>query len=797
LESVREGSSSERGQSGGGKLRWLLTMLGLVVLLFATGRLAMVAANPTGFSSVSAVWPPAGLAMAVLLHYGRRGWIVAFTAALAINLSSAPPEVLLREPTATLLSSMALSLSSTLATVGGAMAIRRATGAPVALLDNRHILAFALYGGLLTPALAALGGASLLVLLGKLPVATFAFTWLTWFVGDSIGVLIFAPVFLTLVRHDEPLWRQRRRAVALPLLLAFVLIIGFFVYNRARYEAQQARMLGELAERMSRSLSADLHGEIELLHVLAETYGVRDGDDERLFQALAGHRLAESQVLAAATWLPEPDTAAGVHRAMWVAARPSHVLTPSTALSADDEIPRALARARAVGTLAATGPRPRLLGQGDTPVLWVFAPVPLSASAPAPPGSPPAGRAPPVRGYFGVALSVDALLAPLRGQAQRAHIEVWLEDPTAPASAAPLAVVERVAPAAAMPAKMSEKARSLMATRALQVADRAWYMRVAPTETFLSGADSLALWFTMAASLAFTGVLGMFLLGFSGRHAVIEAQVAERTTALTQAKLHLEREVAEREQAQASLARAVEKAEGASRAKSRFLNTVSHEIRTPMNGVLGMAQLLSFTQLDGEQRDYVDVLRDAGAALLVLVNDMLDMARIESGRMWLDEAPFALRPTVQAVHALLGPRAQSQSLTLHVAVREDVPDALLGDAHRLRQVLVNLVGNAIKFTDQGSVVVEVVVQSRDDAAVELCFRVADTGIGIAEDKRDIIFHAFEQGDASLARRYGGTGLGLAIAAELVQLMGGRIWVDSELGKGSVFSFTARFRLASA
>jgi two-component system, sensor histidine kinase and response regulator len=324
---------------------------------------------------------------------------------------------------------------------------------------------------------------------------------------------------------------------------------------------------------------------------------------------------------------------------------------------------------------------------------------------------------------------------------------------------------------------------------------------VAPTEAYQTGADSLALWLSLVSGLAFSGMLGILLLSFSARHAAIAAEVTERTAALSQAKQRLEDEVAEREKAQASLARAAIAAEAASQAKSRFLNNMSHEIRTPMNAVIGMTELLTDTTLDAEQREYVEVVREAGIALLAMVDDVLDVARIESGRMWLDVAPFQLRATAESVCALFGARARDHGLDLTLRVADDVPDALLGDGGRLRQVLSNLVGNAIKFTERGHVSASVALhagepeQEQEHGVVELCFRVKDTGIGIPEDKRELIFHAFEQADTSLSRRYGGTGLGLAIAAELVQLMGGRIWVESEVGTGSAFAFTARFRLA--
>jgi signal transduction histidine kinase/CheY-like chemotaxis protein len=261
--------------------------------------------------------------------------------------------------------------------------------------------------------------------------------------------------------------------------------------------------------------------------------------------------------------------------------------------------------------------------------------------------------------------------------------------------------------------------------------------------------------------------------------------------------LTVSRDIADIKMTQRELVAAREAALAASRAKSEFLSSMSHEIRTPMNAILGMADLLAETELEDEQRRYVNTVVSNGNALLELINGILDLAKVESGRLSLEAVEFDPREVTDKVLETLAIRAHEKGIELMARFAPGVPDLAIGDPLRLGQILINLVGNAIKFTEQGQVLVTVAPDPGSVAANGLKFTVADTGIGIPAGKIHLLFNAFTQADSSTSRKYGGSGLGLAIVSRLVALMNGRVEVASEPGKGSSFSFTAQFGTATS
>jgi len=768
----------------------------LAVMYVVTGWLGLSLAIGPGYAS--AVFPAAGIALGAVLCHGPAVLPGVFIGSATLNLAVALDAGSLTPSSAALALLIALG-ATTQALVGRSLIVRR-LGHAHPLEDDRSVVAFLALGGPVACITSASVGVCGLVAFGVTPLQSAPFSVFTWWIGDTLGVLVFTPLMVAWLAERSHGWSQRRAAITLPVMLAFGGNIAFFTMSQDWHAVRVQQGLERVAEGVGSSLRVQLREHSSILRGVDALYSSSAPISNSQFRAYAS-RVIEDQRIQALEWIPrvpQGDLPEMIERTradglpgfdVWerspsgerlsVSSRPAYFpvtfLEPLAGneqalgfdLASNPDRRAALERSRDSGTIVATG-RITLVQETERQAgILIFAPI-------FQPGAPIETVQTRREQLLGFALGVFRLgdtLTDVLALHDVEYLRVALFDRTN----------------AADPSLLAASSPDLTPTWAagegdnrwiseLTVGGRDWALLVEATPRYLSETRSYTDWALLVVGMTITALTGAFLLITTGRSVTIGELVERRTRELSEANTRLEE---------------------ATRVKSRFLANMSHELRTPMGGILGLGRILEMESLTPRGRNVTSMILRSAEDLLEILNSILDFSKLESEMMRLEEIPFSLRHAFDRSEFVLRPRAVEQGIDLVFRIDDDVPDSLLGDPTRLRQIVINLVGNAIKFTPAGSVSVHVTAHEATTEACTVRVEVADTGIGIPREQLKELFQAFSQADASMARKFGGTGLGLAITDNLVRLMGGTLSVQSEPEVGTTFTLDVRFPISVA
>ncbi len=761
-------------------------LMAVVVGYYLLAWLAGWTRIPAGF--VVPLFPAAGLALVATLRGGLRPLAAVAIGALAFNLnlqlSLAP------WPVAVGLA-CAVTVGSTLQAFLGSLLIRR-------LLSERAVAdAFAVMlpifiaGGLVACLCAASISTLAFFMFGGLPAAGVGRFFFTWWTGDAAGVMVCSPFLLAFCGVTIRDFRERLLTLVLPLSLAMAIVLVAFDGIRTFRQEEFASAFADRSDRDGGILQRAIDLHVEVLRGLARSIGNARPLTAEDFRRLVADPLVRYPGLKALSWNPVVN--AGERQAHVAAMRTSGLpdyrivarvdealvdapIAPRYVVVAfiepyaenraaqgfdinSNTVRRSSIEASELSGLPVTTGRITLAQEQESQFgVLVLAPV-LEAD-----GS--------LQGFVVAVLRLGALLQEVLGPNADPGLRYLLVDDEA--STDPL--LAAFGADLGMPdVEAIGVAPSVLRSRVpIQMPERRWQLLVLPSQVWLGAWVDWGTWSILLGGSLLVGMLGALLGSLIHRRETVAAEVNRQTATLAAVNSDLET--------------ARDQADAANRAKSEFLATISHEIRTPLNGVIGMTQVLADSDLDEQQQDSLQLIETSGQTLLALINDVLDLSQIDSGRLQLESVPTDLSVLSQEVIRIFHQSAEDKGLRLDAEIQAGCPP-IMGDPLRLRQLLFNLVGNAIKFTERGSVRFVSRWQEGEGDGIHLELEIRDTGIGIDPAFREQLFHRFSQADSSITRKYGGSGLGLSICARLTELMGGSITATDNAGGGSVFAVT--------
>ena len=753
----------------------------------------------------SPVFPSAGLALGAALWFGNRALPGIWLGALILNLGLnwlGDHWLGDRMSITLLVVTVVISTGATLQAFVGARLVKRALpDGWQEMARETEVVRFLLHGGLAAGLISASFGASALLASSQIGRGAFFTAWWTWYVGDVIGTMVFSPLSLLILNRHNALWRERQRLILYPMLITVGLAILAF-HGANRWESRElAENLRQEVEIIVREVDHRLGIHTEILSALRQYIEANPSVTPFQFEQFTRSMVKDKDLIAVGfserVLLHERSAyEARLNRAFpggefqiaefderhllsRAASRPAYVPTSLVMPAEENQLPlgfdnyfepsrraamdeATISQEMAVTTPFQSGPDPASASH-----ILEFMPIHAVDSHDA--------SLPRLKGFAMALVRIDQVVALATQNAIPEGLIIELRHPNSPENETPII---RLSTSAGELTPIRSKAAWPIRQRMERLG---WSLSVFPTQVYLDQHHYWVPWLVGVFGLLFAALLQVHMLGMTGGAAIIQRKNKDLECArqvLSDLNANLELKVAER----------TAQAEAANAAKTLFLANMSHEIRTPMNGILGLAEILESEPLTPEQHDLVVRLRQSGRSLMSILNDILDFSKIEAGQLRIDSQPFRLDALLDQIGGLMKVTAQGKGLELVIERAPDLDGTLLGDSLRLEQILLNLIGNAIKFTEIGTVSVRARVVHPLDNLVRLRFEVRDTGIGISPIQQTSLFQPFQQAESGTTRRFGGTGLGLSICKRLIDLMGGTIGVDSQVGQGSTFWF---------